>query len=103
MVSYDKVLPIGTVVLLKNAQRRLMILGYQRTSAEDDKVVYDYCGCVYPDGYISPEHTFLFNHENIDRVYALGLQNDEYKEVSIKLQQLISQRDNLIKEQGANN
>ena len=30
MYSYDKVLPIGSVVLLKNANKRLMIIGYQR-------------------------------------------------------------------------
>ena len=91
MVSYDKVLPIGTVVLLENAKKRVMILGYQRTAASDETVIYDYCGCMYPEGYVSPERTLLFNHENIDRIYAMGLQNDEYKQFQGQLQQAIKE------------
>ena len=93
MVSYDKVLPIGTVVLLKNATKRLMILGYQRTAAADESVVFDYCGCVYPDGYLNPERTAIFNHENIERVYYLGLQNDEYLVAAEKIREVVAARE----------
>lgn len=91
MVSYDKVLPIGTVVLLQNGKKRVMILGYQRTAANDDSVIYDYCGCLYPEGYISPQRTLLFNHENIDRIYAMGLQNDEYMQFQEQLRNAIDE------------
>ena len=40
-------LPIGTVVLLQNAEKRLMIIGYQRRSAQGGDKIYDYCGCLY--------------------------------------------------------
>jgi hypothetical protein len=90
MFDYNKVLPIGTVVLLEGATKRLMILGYQRTAADDPDKVYDYCGCVYPDGYLSPEQTAIFNHEQIERIYAYGLQNDEEKVFQDKLRSIIS-------------
>ena len=35
-MSYEKYLPIGTVVLLKNANKKIMITGYL-TSSTDEK------------------------------------------------------------------
>ena len=75
MVSYEKVLPIGSVVLLKGANKRVMILGYQRNAAADPNRYYDYCGCPYPEGYTSPERTAIFDHDQIDRIISMGLQN----------------------------
>ena len=74
---FEKTLPIGSVVLLKNATKRLMILGYSRYQAGDQTKVYDYCGCTYPEGFISPDKTAVFDHEQIAQIYALGYQNDE--------------------------
>ena len=74
---FEKTLPIGSVVLLKNATKRLMILGYCRYKAGDQTKIYDYCGCTYPEGFISPEKTAIFDHEDIAQIYALGFQNDE--------------------------
>ena len=74
---FEKTLPIGSVVLLKNATKRLMILGYCRYKAGDQTKIYDYCGCTYPEGFISPEKTAVFDHEDIAQIYALGFQNDE--------------------------
>lgn len=91
MFDYNRVLPIGTVVLLSGATKRLMILGYHRTSAENPDKIYDYCGCVYPDGYLSPEQTAVFDHEQIERIYALGLQNDEEKLFQDKLRNIIKE------------
>ncbi|MCR5556406.1 MAG: DUF4176 domain-containing protein [Butyrivibrio sp.] len=93
MYNYDKVLPIGTVVLLKGATKRLMILGYQRALVKEPDRIYDYCGCVYPDGYLNPEQVAAFDHEQIERIYALGLQNDEEKVFQDKLHTIISERE----------
>ncbi len=75
MYSYDKVLPIGSVVLLKNADKRLMIIGYRCTDDSGGAKVYDYCGCLYPEGYTSLKYTAVFDHEQIDRIIFMGLQN----------------------------
>ena len=94
MHDYSKTLPIGTIVRLNGATHRLMILGYQRTSAdENDDMIYDYCGCPYPEGYISPMKTVIFNHDLIDRIYYLGLQNGEEAELEERLKAFINERE----------
>ena len=67
-----KYLPIGTVVTLNNADKKLMIFGHhQRDTANDTE--FDYAGCPYPEGNIGPKATFLFNHDDIGWIHFLGL------------------------------
>ncbi len=72
-----KFLPIGTVVSLKGANKKLMITGFCMYNKENNNQMYDYCGCLFPEGIINTEKISLFNHEQIERIYYLGLQNDE--------------------------
>lgn len=94
MAMFEKTLPIGSVVLLKNASKRVMILGYCRYKAGDQTKVYDYCGCPYPEGFVSPEKTAVFDHDQIEQIYALGFQNDEQIVFRQKLTQIIEKREN---------
>ena len=74
------ILPIGTVVLLKESTKRVMIIGVlQKALAEEEgkQVLYDYSGVYYPEGYMGPDKTFLFNSSQIDKVYAVGYQDEE--------------------------
>lgn len=98
MYSYEKVLPIGSVVLLKEAQKRLMIIGYQRTASKDDGHIYDYCACPYPEGFISQAETFLFDHTQIDRVIAIGFQNEEEVSFQSQLKDIINSRESTEEE-----
>jgi hypothetical protein len=93
MYSYDRVLPIGSVVLLKNASKRLMIIGYQRKSADGGDKIFDYCGCVYPEGFTSPKDTAIFDHDQIDRLISVGLQNGPQVEFSEKLKEILKKRE----------
>lgn len=86
---FERTLPIGSVVLLKGANKRLMIIGYCKYKAGDDETVYDYAGCIYPEGFMSPETTALFNHEQIDKIFALGYQNQQRFDFEPKLQEAI--------------
>lgn len=71
-------LPIGSVVLLKDASKRLMICGrIQMRTDEGERKLYDYCGCLYPEGMLDPERTFLFNNEDIDKLFYMGMQDEE--------------------------
>lgn len=71
-------LPIGSVVLLKDAAKRLMICGrIQMRTDEGERKLYDYCGCLYPEGILDPERTFLFNNEDIVKVFYMGMQDEE--------------------------
>lgn len=71
-------LPIGSVVLLKKAAKRLMICGRIQIRMEaGEQKLYDYCGCLYPEGVLDPEKTYLFNNEDIDKVFYMGMQDEE--------------------------
>ena len=64
MIEFKKYLPIGSVVLLKNANKRLMIYG-RLQKAEDSDSVRDYIGCLYTEGNISKKKTYMFYHDKI--------------------------------------
>lgn len=91
---FERTLPIGSVVLLKNATKRVMILGYSRYQQGDQTKVYDYCGCSYPEGFVSPEKTAVFDHDQIEQIYALGYQNDEQIAFRQRLAQVLENRKN---------
>lgn len=70
-------LPIGTVVLLKESTKRIMIMGVCQRSVGEEKKIWDYCGCFYPEGYIGADKVFLFNNDQIETIFALGYQDEE--------------------------
>lgn len=76
----EQVLPVGTVVMLKDGMKRLMIMGYQQSQSENLARVYDYVGCEYPEGFISVEELIMFDHTDIGHIFSLGLQNEEQVE-----------------------
>lgn len=76
-MKLEKFLPIGSVVLLKGGEKKLMITGFLAINLEEDSKVYDYCGCSYPEGALSADSTFLFNHEDIEEIFYVGFINEE--------------------------
>ena len=81
-------LPIGTVVLLKEGKKRLMITGYLVTPNDDKSITYDYSACMYPEGIISSEQTLVFNHEEIESVFHKGFEDLEAQEFIKKLTEI---------------
>ncbi len=71
-----KYLPIGSVVLLNGAEKRLMICGRLQTDVSTDKQ-YDYSACLYPEGLIDSKELYMFNNEDINNVYFIGFQDEE--------------------------
>lgn len=74
---WNELLPIGSVVLLKESEKRLMVMGFCQAKPEDTSVVYDYCGCLYPEGYMDADNIYLFNHEQVEQVYSIGYIDEE--------------------------
>lgn len=85
----EKLLPIGSVVLLKGGERELMITGYclmptgdvivdGKTVTPEANTIYEYGGCLYPDGVVDPNQICCFNHENIEKVIFEGYKSDAY-------------------------
>lgn len=88
-MKYEKYLPIGSVVMLKSGKKRIMITGFCCQTTESNKM-YDYTGCLYPEGYLSSDKMLLFNHEDIEKIYCIGLSDDEEKEFKKKLNEAIN-------------
>ena len=98
----DKYLPVGSIVLLNGGTKRLMVTGYCMQTEERPGVIYDYSGCLYPEGVIRSDVTSVFNHDQIERVDFVGFTDDEGKtftdELSNKLKD-VQEHNKYINEQ----
>lgn len=72
-----QLLPIGSVVLLKDSDKRVMVTGRYQHEAGDESAIWDYCGCLYPEGNMGPEYNYLFNNDQVERLYFVGFQDEE--------------------------
>ncbi len=68
-------LPLGSVVLVKEATKMLLIIG--TTQMDNEENYYDYIACPWPEGYLDEETFLLFNHEDIESVHFIGYVNAE--------------------------
>ena len=48
-----------------------------RLSEEEHEKLKQYSACLYPEGILDPEKLFLFDTEQIERLYFIGLQDGE--------------------------
>lgn len=87
----EKFLPIGSVVLLKGGTKKAMVTGFCSVVAEDKTKMYDYTGCVYPEGYIDFNQICLFNHEQIEKVFHYGYADEEEVEFKKELEEISMQ------------
>lgn len=89
-----KLLPIGSVVLIGDSVKKVMIIGVAQMEAENEGKIWDYAGVIFPEGYLSADEVYLFDNEQITEVYALGYQDAEQMEfrenAEIALQELRS-------------
>ena len=74
--NMKKYLPIGSVVLLKDSTKRVMIVGLRQEQVDSGKV-WDYSACLFPEGIIDPDKLFLFDEGQIQRLYFIGHQDGE--------------------------
>jgi len=86
----EKFLPVGTVVMLKNGSKRVMINGFCTMDANHPEKVYDYSGVLFPEGSLSSDQTLLFDHNQIVRVDHLGLEDEEEIEFKTKLKEILA-------------
>ena len=90
-MNIKDLLPIGTVVLLKDGEKKLMICGILQTDADSGKE-YNYMGLLYPEGYIGDQFQYLFNHEDIGQIVFRGYEDTERKVFIEKLAELYANR-----------
>ena len=75
----NTILPIGSVVLLKNAKKPVMIFGYLQKSKFFGDDVVDYVGVPYPEGNINVAVQIGFMTNDIDKVLFEGYRTDDFK------------------------
>ena len=88
----DKFLPIGTVVLLKGGKKEVMITSYcifpNNTEIKDgkevkpEKKIYEYGGCIYPEGILDSNMICAFNHSQIEKICHMGYETQTQQELS---------------------
>ena len=89
----EKYLPLGTVVLLEGGTKRVMITGFATASSDDPDLIYDYAGCMYPQGFITSNQTVLFDHDQIQKIYHFGLIDPEWVEFQDNLKKFLENLD----------
>ena len=88
----EKFLPIGTVVLLKGGKKEVMITSYcifpNNTEVKDgeevkaQKKMYEYGGCIYPEGILDSNMVCAFDHSQIEKICYMGYETEAQKELS---------------------
>ena len=88
MTEKSEILPIGTVCILKNIKKKIMIIGYLSRLQKFPNKINDYLGCLYPEGIISTDKNLLFNRSDIEKVIFKGLIDEEYNSVVDKIESI---------------
>lgn len=76
MTKITNLLPVGSVVELREANKKLTIIGIL---VNNNGAKFDYIAVLFPEGYIDPQYMYAFNHEDIEKVHFLGYMNSEFQ------------------------
>lgn len=90
MNPQEKYLPLGTVVLLKGGNKRLMIIGFCTAAENKKEEIWDYNACLYPEGILKSNESVMFNHDQIEKIYHLGLIDAEEELFKTELKKVIA-------------
>ena len=82
-------LPLGSIVLLENGIKKIMVFGRLQMN-EVNGEIYDYAGCLYPEGLLKNENIFLFNDEDINTLVFKGFENEEEAEIQLLFENYFS-------------
>lgn len=91
LMKFSEYLPIGTVVILNNGKKKLMIYGVGQTDIESN-IDYDYIGVLYPEGNMGEGSQFLFNHSDIKDIFYRGYEDDERAQFIQTIEELLDSR-----------
>ena len=82
-MEVKNLLPIGSVVVLKDGEQKLMIYGIAQMDGNQGLFRkpkhFDYVSVPYPQGNMGPGSMFLFNHDDIQEIFFRGYEDEERK------------------------
>ena len=80
-IKIKDLLPIGSIVILKDGEQPLMIYGIMQLDGEwglfKKPKEYHYVSLTYPQGNLGPGMIYLFNHEDIQEIIFRGYEDEE--------------------------
>ena len=68
--AIEKYMPIGSVLKLKDKIGNFMIIGFKY---KINDVEFDYLGIKYPEGVNKDINPIVFNHEEIEKIFHVGM------------------------------
>lgn len=71
-----ELLPVGSIVVTKSSQKKIVIMGILQMQPEQ-KQVYDYMGVFYPEGFVGLNACVLFQHKDIAEILFRGYEDKE--------------------------
>lgn len=75
-MSMKEFLPLGSIVLLNDGEKKLIIYGRKQIAADNNEE-FDYVACLWPEGNLDVEHIYLFNHIDIANIFHHGYSDEE--------------------------
>lgn len=83
-------LPVGSVVTIKDAEKKFLIIGLLPQTSDGVK---DYIAVFYPEGYLDSEHFYMFDHSDIIDVKYLGYVDSEYQVFHARLTEILKNKE----------
>lgn len=78
-LKYEYLLPIGSIVKLKESERLLMIIGVLQNGKAYPDRTFDYVAVPYPQGIQDSRMNLGFDHNDIEEIIFRGFENDDRK------------------------
>lgn len=90
MKNAKDLMPIGSVVCLKETEKKLMIIGIKQLN-EEKGTVKDYIGVMYPEGYLNKEVFFTFDQEDVEETIFEGYRSREQETFLEQVSEVLDQ------------
>ena len=78
-MNMNRILPIGSVVMLRNAKKPVMIFGYLQQSSLHPGKIADYIGVPYPEGNLDMTMQYGFMMSDITEVLFEGYRSEDFE------------------------
>ncbi|MEF9988411.1 MAG: DUF4176 domain-containing protein [Christensenella sp.] len=92
MLENSFMLPIGSVISVKDNDGLIMIIGKLQYLGDDTNTLYDYSGVDYPAGLIDPKNNYVFNQNQIEQIYFVGYETSENEALNKKIEEIKTEK-----------
>lgn len=91
-MNKEEILPLGTVVTLKNGDESALMIVARGSIVENNReeVYFDYGAVLIPQGMLAPEAVYFFNKDNVETIIFEGFKNEQEIEFEKNYDSMIS-------------